>query len=223
MTQRRASTSNPRSPAPRAAVELSPTVARLAACGQRRRFRKGTLLIHEGDFGDTLFVLLAGRVRVFASDHRQREITFGIYGPGEYFGEMALDGGPRSASVVTLETCECALVTRVALRAQIASHPDLAFELLTRVIRRARLATQTARGLALVDVYGRLTQWLEQAAGSGEGPRTISGFASYRELASLMGCSREMVGRILHDLQHGGYLQLGRRSITLLQRLPERW
>jgi CRP/FNR family cyclic AMP-dependent transcriptional regulator len=83
-------------------------------------------------------------------------LTYGSYGPGDYVGEMGLDGGPRSASVIAVEASVCAVVTRRTLEAHIAEQPAFAFELLTKVIRRARAATLTARQLALNDVYGRL-------------------------------------------------------------------
>ena len=70
------------------------SVRMLAARGEIKRYRKGTILIHEGDRGDTLFILLGGRVKVFCTDAKDKEITFGVFGAGEYFGEMALDGEP---------------------------------------------------------------------------------------------------------------------------------
>ncbi|WP_163071511.1 Crp/Fnr family transcriptional regulator, partial [Acinetobacter baumannii] len=85
-----------------------------------------------------------------------REITYGVYGPGEYVGEMSLDGGPRSASVITEEACRLVMVTRASLLTHISEHPEFAFELLTKVIRRARAATLSTKQLALNDVYGRL-------------------------------------------------------------------
>src|SRR5438132_3231663 len=82
---------------------LADNIAKLAELGKQREYRKNTMLIHEGDEGDTLFVILSGRVKVYAVDASDREVTYGIYGPGSYFGEMSLDGGPRSASVITVE------------------------------------------------------------------------------------------------------------------------
>ena len=108
--------------------------------------------------------MLTGRVRAYSLGANDRELTFGVYGPGEYVGEMSLDGGPRSASVITLEPTTCSVVTRHTLREHIAAHPDFAFELLARVIRRARLATSNARSMALIDVYGRVTRLLEELA-----------------------------------------------------------
>jgi len=189
-----------------------------------RRYRKGSILIHEGDVGDTLFVLLSGRVKVYCVDHNDKEITFGIFGPSEYFGEMALDGGPRSASVITLEPTVCAVITRRALLEFIAQRPEFALEILSKVIQRLRLATRDARNLAFIDVYGRLTRLLnELATEQPDGRRQIAERITHQEIASRVGCSREMISRILKDLASGGYLVVENRRIVLLTRLPQRW
>ena len=128
---------------------MSPHLAELAGRGLLRRYRKDTVLIEEGDRGDALYIIVSGRLRAFSSAANGREITFGIYGPGEYLGEMSLDGGPRSASVETVEASVCAVVTREALDRFIDERPAFAFELLAKVIRRARAATLSAKNLAL--------------------------------------------------------------------------
>lgn len=196
----------------------------LATRGAVRRFRKGTILIHEGDVGDTLFVVLGGRVKVYCMDTHDKEITFGLFGAGEYFGEMALDGGPRSASVITLEPTVCAVVTRQAILAYIAERPEFSFELLSKVIQRLRLATRDARNLAFIDVYGRLTRLLnELATPPGDSRRRIAERITHQEIASRAGCSREMVSRILKDLSNGGYLVVEDHHIVLIGKLPQRW
>jgi len=199
-------------------------VRALAARGDVRRYRKGTIVIHEGDTGDTMFILLGGRVKVYCTDSSDKEITFGLFGPGEYFGEMALDGGPRSASVITREPCVCAVITRVNLLAFIAQRPEFALELLSKVIRRLRLATRDARNLAFIDVYGRLTQCLQDmATAQADGTRCIEQRITHQEIASRVGCSREMVSRILKDLESGGYVRIAERRIVLVGKLPQRW
>lgn len=198
---------------------------RLAALGAERLFRKGMLLIQEGDRGDTLYIVLSGRLRAYAADNRGREITLGTYGAGEYVGEMALDGGPRSANVETMEATRCAVVTRDALLGYIASNPEFALEMMSRLIRRARLATQSARAIALIDVYGRLRQLLEAFAGEPDarGARTLQERLTHQQIASHLACSREMVTRLLKDLETGGWIELRERRIVLLRELPANW
>jgi CRP/FNR family cyclic AMP-dependent transcriptional regulator len=204
-----------------------PSLRALAERGVVRRYRRGTIVIDEGDTGDTLFVVLTGRLRVFSSGGdgaRDREVTFNVHGPGECVGEMSLDGGPRSASVITVEPATCSVITRPTLREQIARDPDLALLLISRVIRRARLATESARGMATLDVYGRLVRRLEAlAVDDGTGRRRVPERTTHAMLASEIGCSREMVSRLLKDLTGGGYVAVEDRRLVLLKALPRSW
>jgi CRP/FNR family cyclic AMP-dependent transcriptional regulator len=212
-------------PSPEALIEslADPTLRALAARGTVRSYRKDVLIIQEGDFGDTLYILLSGRVKVFASGENDREVVIDTYGPGEYVGELALDGGPRSASVITLEPTVCAVVTRITLRDHIAQHPDFAFELLARVIRRARRATANVKNLALLDVYGRVRKLFDDLAVERDGVRSIPERLTHQEIAERVGASREMISRLLKDLERGGYLAAEDRVITLLKKLPPAW
>ncbi|MCJ0761706.1 Crp/Fnr family transcriptional regulator [Variovorax terrae] len=205
-------------------ITLNPGLRALALRGSLRNYRKNTVVITEGDVGESLYVLLQGSVKVFATDSEGREITYGTIEAGDYFGEMSLDGGPRSASVMTLDACTCSVVSRTAVREHLAEEPEFALDLVAQVIRRARAATETARSMALLDVYGRVVSLLE----SYEGPATSNAPVAlqqitHQDIASRVGASREMVSRLLKDLEKGGYLELGVKRITLLKKLPARW
>jgi CRP/FNR family transcriptional regulator, cyclic AMP receptor protein len=203
---------------------MSDALKALAGRGEVRQYRKGAVLIQEGDEGSTLFVILSGRLRVFSSNGEGRELTFGIYGPGEYIGEMSLDGGARSASVVAEEGSTCALVNRPLLRQFIGERPDFAFELLTKLIRRARAATLSAKQLALNDVYGRLVLLLrDMATQQPDTMPAVNDPPTHQQLASRLGCSREMVSRLMKDLVLGGYVELQPGRWIFRQRLPDRW
>ena len=215
----------------RAAVEqdrllsgLEPSVARLAALGIVRNYRKNSIIINEGEPGDSLFVLLQGQVKVYATDENGREITYGTIDAGDYFGEMSLDGGARSTSVMTLEPCLCALVSRASVQQHLADEPQFALQLVAQVIRRARAATETARQMALLDVYGRVIHTLEGQHGpaSLQAPVQLTQI-THQQIASRVGASREMVSRLLKDLEKGGYVELGIKRITLKKKLPARW
>ncbi len=203
---------------------MSDALAALVDRGETRRYRKGTLLIQEGDNGDTLFIILTGRLRAFSTGDSNREITYGVYGPGEYIGEMSLDGGPRSASVITLEASSCAVVSQRTLERFVAERPEFAFELLAKVIRRARAATVSARQLALNDVYGRLKLLLMSLAVAGtDGQLRVTERLTHLEMAHRLGCSREMVSRLLKDLERGGYTTVQNSRYVLNKALPQRW
>ena len=219
-------------PAPAAlfpAVPMSESLRALAVRGRVQRYPKDMLLIQEGDRSDSLYIVLSGRVKAFSTDERDREITYGTYGPGEYLGEMSLDGGPRSASVMTLEPTRCVVVTRHTLREHIAADPEFAFELLERVIRRARVLTDNARSLALLDVYSRLVKELNSrattatATTSHDCRRVISPKPTHQELASRVGASREMISKLMKDLERGGYVVVEGRTLVIERSLPSSW
>jgi CRP/FNR family transcriptional regulator, cyclic AMP receptor protein len=203
----------------------SESLRELACRGTRHIYRKGVLIIQEGDLGDTIYIILSGRLRVFSSKaNGDREFTLGSYGPGEYVGEMGLDGGPRSASVITLEKSECSVIARPTLEAFIAERPAFAFELIDKLIRRARAATLSATRMALNDVYGRLKLLLEAMVRTdAEGTRTVTERLTQLELANRVGCTREMVGRVIRELERGGYLEVLPQGLVLRRALPARW
>jgi CRP/FNR family cyclic AMP-dependent transcriptional regulator len=207
-------------------AHLIPELRTLALRGVVRTYPKKAVVINEGEIGDNLFVLLKGSVKVFAMDESGREITYGKIHSGDYFGEMSLDGGPRSASVITLEPCTCAVLSRTDVSEHLGDEPGFAINLVVQVIRRARAATEAARNMALLDVYGRLIAVLEephdvQTGDSATGVTLES--ITHQEIASRVGASREMVSRLLKDLEKGGYIEMGTKRITLLKKLPNRW
>jgi CRP/FNR family cyclic AMP-dependent transcriptional regulator len=203
----------------------SPSLRALAERGDIRRYRKGTLLIQEGDRGDNLFVILKGQVRAYgSSSDEDREITFGYYGPGEYMGEISLDGGPRSASVMVMEPTTCSVVTRTMIEQHIAQHPQFAFELLAKVIWRARMLTGRAKDLSLNNVYGRLVKLLnELGVPQPDGTRIVAQHSTHQELADQLGCSRAMVTRLLKDLAMNGTVAQEQRHLRLVRDLPPKW
>lgn len=206
------------------AAPLSDSLRVLARRGALQRLKRGVQIISEGDRGDTLYIVLSGQLRSFSSGDNGREVTYGIYGPGEYLGEMGLDGGLRSANVQTMKASVCVLVTRATLEQHLANEPAFAFELLAKVIRRARAATLGLRQMALLDVYGRLTALLEALAEPVEhGERVVDPAPSQLEISRQLGCSRVMVTKVMKDLEKGGYVRVERPRVVLCRVLPARW
>ncbi len=201
-----------------------PMVRELARRGQLRNIARNAVFIHEGDKGDSLFVILSGRVKVFVADADGREMVLDIHGPGDYVGEMALDGQPRSASVIALEPTTCSVLTRDALRAAIAENPDVAMNLIGTLIERARIATDNVRNLALMDVYGRVARLLlSLAVEQPDGKMIVPERLTQQDIADRVGASRDMVSRIFKDLTIGGYITVVDRQITLNRKPPPRW
>lgn len=203
---------------------LPPALRALAERGAIRTWRKNTIIIQEGDESDTVFVLLKGMVKVYSMDAEGRELIYGLTHAGDYFGEMSLDGGPRSASIVTEEPCVCAVVTRASVHQHLMEHPEFAIELIAKTISRARTATDTARNIALLDVYGRVARCLESLAErQPDGSLRVGQRLTHQDIASRIGSSREMVSRLIKDLERGGYIEQRERRIVLLKKLPARW
>jgi CRP/FNR family cyclic AMP-dependent transcriptional regulator len=203
---------------------LSDSLRALARRGELLRRRKGVQIISEGDRGDTLYIVLAGELRAYGVGTDGREVTYARYGAGEYVGEMGLDGGPRSACVETLAPTLLSLVTRPTLEAHLREDPAFAFELLAKVIRRARAATLGFKQIALNNVYGRLKTLLEQVTvPQPDGSRVADPAPSHQEISQQLGCTREMVSRVMKDLERGEYVEVGRRRIVLRKALPAKW
>lgn len=199
----------------------------LAMRGVLRKYPKKTIVINEGEEGDNLFVLLKGSVKAFSMDEEGREITYGKIHEGDYFGEMSLDGGRRAASVITLEPCVCAVLVRSEVDEHLAAEPGFALHLVMQLIKRARVITAVARNLALLNVYSRLVVALETPGNEADAlvptsPAVLERL-THQDLASRIGASREMVSRLLKDLEKGGYIEMVDRRITLLSKLPTRW
>jgi len=203
---------------------LAPAIVReIAATGVVRTFPKNTVLIHEGDQGDSLYIVVAGKVKVYASNEQGKEVVIDFHGPGEYVGEMSLDGAPRSASVITVESTTCAIVNRAQFRDFILAHPDFALHLIEKLIQRTRNATANIKSLALSDVYGRLVRLLSSLAHDVGGRMVVPERLTQQDIAERVGASRDMISRLMKDLVAGGYLAVEDRTITILKKLPPAW
>jgi CRP/FNR family cyclic AMP-dependent transcriptional regulator len=199
-------------------------VQELAKRGTVRTYPRNTILVNEGDRADSLFVILEGKVKVYVAEPSGREMVLGFLGPGEYFGEMALDGSPRSASVMTVEPTTCSVVTHALLREAIAADPDVAMNLIGKLIERARSATESVKNLALMDVYGRVARLLlSLAVEQPDGTAVVPQRMTQQDIADRVGASRDMVSRIFKDLTAGGYVAVNDRTITILRKPPARW
>ena len=191
--------------------------------GSARSYPKNTIIVSEGDETDSLYIILEGRVKAFVSDGEGRELVLSTQGPGEYFGEMVLDEGPRSASIMTLLPSRFLVVPKSSFRDFIARNPAFALNLIEKLIGRARALTASVKSLGLMDVYGRVARLLLELAEESGGQLAISQRLTQQDIANRIGASREMVSRILKDLSVGGYLTQSRAGIVLHRKPPEHW
>ena len=199
------------------------TLREIAATGVVRQFPKNAVLINEGEHGDSLFIVLSGKVKVYASNEQGKEVVIDFHGPGEYVGEMSLDGSPRSASVMTVEPTTCAVVSRAHFREFVLAHPDFALHLIEMLIRRVRHTTESVKSLALSDVYGRLVRLLLSLAVERDGRLVVPEKLTQQDIAERVGASRDMISRLMKDLVGGGYLAIEDRTITVLRKPPPGW
>jgi CRP/FNR family transcriptional regulator, cyclic AMP receptor protein len=195
----------------------------IAAQGGVKRYPAHAVIISEGDVADSLFIILTGRVKVYSANAAGREVTIITHGPGEYVGELALDGGVRSASVMTLEPTTCSVVTGANLRQFVAAQPDFAMHLIQKLIWRVRQATDSVKSLALQDVYGRVVRLLHELSAPQGDERVVGERLTQQDIAERVGSSREMVSRIFKDLTKGGYVAVASGRIRILKRPPAAW
>ena len=188
-----------------------------------RPYPRNAIIVTEGDETDSLYVMLSGKARVYVSDEKGREAALNQIGAGEYFGEVTLDGGPRSASVMALEECRCAVIRRAELTAFIERNPGFALHLVQKLAHRVRELTESVRSLALMDVYGRVARLLLELAEERDGKLVVAEPLTHKEIASRVGASREMISRIFSDLADGGYLRKEDGQLVIARKPPPRW
>jgi len=206
-------------------VEVLPPALldQIAAVATVRAFSRRAIIVTEGDETDSLYVMLSGKARVFVADDKGREVQLNQIGPGEYFGEVTLDGGPRSASVMAIEDCRCAIVKHAEFTPFLEQHPELALHIMRKLAHRVRELTENVRSLALMDVYGRVARLLLELAEEKEGKLVIDEALTHRDIAARVGASREMISRIFSDLAEGGYVRREDGHLIIARKPPPRW
>lgn len=203
-----------------------PTDALLALADKAKsaKFPKQATIIMEGDETSSLYIILSGKVRVFSSDDKSKEVTLLIQEPGSYFGEIALlSDEPRSASVVTLESTVCAMISKSDFINWLMIHPDVAISLLGVLSEKIRQLTDKVRVMALSNVYERAVKTLQAMAVVEGNVSIIHNRPTQQELASMVGASREMINKIMHELTKGGYVTIEEKTLIINKKLPASW
>jgi len=200
--------------------------ADLVALAERtvtRNYPKQAIIVNEGDESDSLYLILSGRVKIYLADEHGKELILAIKGPGQYFGEMVLDGEARSASVMTLEPSQFVCLPRADFKAFLLSHPEVSLQVIQNLIHVARGLNRNVRNLAMLDVYGRVARVLLELAVERDGKLVIPERLTQKDIAARVGASREMINRILRDLTAGGYVSVEAGCITIKKAPPARW
>jgi CRP/FNR family transcriptional regulator, cyclic AMP receptor protein len=188
----------------------------LATVVTRKSLARGATVLVAGDQTDSLYIILAGRLKVMMSDAEGKEVILSILGPGEFFGEMGLiDDSPRSASVVGIEPCELLSIAKRDFNKCLAENFEMAMAVMRGLVRRLREADRKIGSLALLDVYGRVARLLLDMAETVDGQKMVTKRLPKQDIAKMIGASREMVSRVMKDLQLGGYIEMRGSTIVL--------
>lgn len=183
----------------------------------RRSAPRNSVIMAAGDQIDSLYIVITGRLKVMMGDAEGKEVILSLIGPGEFFGEMGLiDDEPRSASVVTIEPCELLAISKRDFRKCLAENVDVAMAVMRGLVRRLREADRKIGSLALLDVYGRVARLLLDMSEDVNGQKMVTKRLPKQDIAKMIGASREMVSRVMKDLQMGGYIEM--RGSTILLR-----
>jgi CRP/FNR family cyclic AMP-dependent transcriptional regulator len=188
----------------------------LAMVVTRKSAPRSTTIMAGGDPTDSLYIVLSGRLKVMMSDAEGKEVILSILGPGEFFGEMGLiDDEPRSATVVTIEPCELLSVAKRDFKKALAENFEMTQAVMRGLVRRLREADRKIGSLALLDVYGRVARLLLDMSETVDGEKVVTKRLPKQDIAKMIGASREMVSRVMKDLQTGGYIEVRGTTIVL--------
>jgi CRP/FNR family transcriptional regulator, cyclic AMP receptor protein len=175
----------------------------------KRRFKRGELIVEQGEKSNMLFIILTGRVRVVTSDKRGREVILATLQPGDYIGEMSLiDNEPHSATVKAEVQTDMLTLGRAEFARCLPENSSMSYAIMKGLVQRLRQADRKIESLALMDVYGRVARsLLEFAIPDRDGLLTIRERISRQDIAKMVGASREMVSRVMKDLEDRGFIE----------------
>lgn len=190
---------------------------------------KGEVLFHEGDSGDTLYVISEGKIKLGTKAPDGRENLLSLLGPGEMFGELSLfDPGPRTSTATALTDARLLALAHEDLEPWLNGRPEVAKQLLRALAQRLRRTNEAVGDLVFSDVPGRVAKALGDLARR-FGTRSTDGVyvahdLTQEELAQLVGASRETVNKALADFAARGWLRLEARAVVILdeERLAKR-
>ena len=190
-----------------------------------KSYPKNSIIINEGDNTNSLYIILSGKVKAFLSNEDGKEVILIMLKEGDYFGELSiLDSAPRSASIMTMESCKFSIISKENFDKVMDKHPDIARKIVGELTRTIRRLTDSVRNLALMDVYGRVARTLlDMAEEDKDGNKIIDQKLTHQDIAKMIGSSREMVSRIMKDLQKGGYITPESKRIIINEKLPPGW
>jgi len=181
----------------------------VASAVVKSRFKRGESIVEQGKKSDALSIILTGRARVVTTDARGREVILATMHPGDYVGEMSLiDNEPHSATVRAEIQTDALVLGRLEFARCLPENSSMAYAIMKGLVQRLRHADRKIESLALMDVYGRVARaLLEFAVVDAKGESIIRDKVSRQDLAKMVGASREMVSRVMKDLEERGFIE----------------
>lgn len=184
----------------------------------KRRFRRGEIIVEHGRKSNALFILLNGRARVLTSDARGREVILAVLQPGDYVGEMSLiDNEPHSATVRAEIQTDMLILGRAEFARCLPENSSLSYAIMRGLVHRLRQADRQIESLALLDVYGRVARTLLDMAEEHDGVQLIRNKVSRQDMAKIVGASREMVSRVMKDLEERGVIETQENGSVIIK------
>ncbi len=202
---------------------LTADQARAVADGVvKRRYRRGELVVEQGKKSNALFILLNGRARVLTADNRGREVILAVLQSGDYVGEMSLiDNQPHSATVRCEVQTDMLILGRTEFARCLPENSSLSYAIMRGLVHRLRSADRQIESLALLDVYGRVARTLLDMAEDVDGNRVVRSKVSRQDMAKVVGASREMVSRVMKDLEERGVIETQENGFVMIkEKLP---
>ena len=182
----------------------------------RKPYPRNSTVVAAGDPSDALYVVISGRLKVMMSDKEGREVILAILDQGDFFGEMGLiDQAPRSATVVAMESCELLTITRADFTKCLQKNFDLAMNVIRGLVKRLREADSKIGSLALMDVCGRVARLLLDMAETVDGQKVVTRKLPKKQIAKMIGATREMVTRVMKELETRGHIEVRAKQILL--------
>lgn len=184
------------------------------------RYPKRSTVVAFGTESRSLYLILKGSVSVIIKEDNDREIVVAYLNPGDFFGEMGLfeQNAQRSAEIRTRSTCEIAEITYENFHEVSRVFPDLSYAVFAQLVRRLKQTTRKVTDLAFIDVSGRIARSLIELSKQPEATILPNGKQiriTRQELGRIVGCSREMVGRVLKTLEEQGMIEMDGKAILV--------
>ncbi|MBN4080447.1 cAMP-activated global transcriptional regulator CRP [Beggiatoa alba] len=197
-----------------------PSIDKLLEQSHRRHYQSKCVIIYAGDKSDVLYYIVEGSVSVLIEDEDGREIVLAYLNKGDFFGEMALFGEEpdRSAWVRSRTECEVAEISFSKFRQLYQEYPEILFTMAAQMASRLRHTSRKVNDLAFIDVTGRVSRALLDLSKQPDAMTHPDGMQiriTRQEIGRIVGCSREMVGRVLKTMEEQGLINVKGKTMVV--------